>query len=155
MPIWYENKLEIYSLNTKELKEFVEKVKDPQQKTDLSYNKIIPCTDWYFWRVGNWGTKWDINAKIVDLCDHSVTYEFLMAWSGPFRIIDQLVEIYPNFIFILKYNSESGHRGIYVAHGENVLGGYVEYSDDDYDVNYDIYHGEYYDDDYDEQVSND
>ena len=136
----------------------MEKAKDQERKTDLSFNKLYPCPeellnvaqnltdqpdekeaeltekygfgDWYFWRCGNWGTKWDVEAKIVNLCDNSVVYEFDTAWAPPYMFIINISKTFPDLVFILKYDSvECGYRGIYIAHGEDEMGGYVEYDE--------------------------
>jgi hypothetical protein len=157
MPNWCGNKLEIYSLKKEKLKDFIEKAKSQEWETDLSFNNLYPCPkellnigprftgepdekeaeliekygfgSGYFWCVGNWGTKFDVRAKIVTLCDHTVIYEFDTAWAPPVSLIRNILKIFPDFIFILKYNCESGVRGIYIAHGEDEMGGYVEYGD--------------------------
>jgi hypothetical protein len=40
--------------------------------------------DWYGWRIGNWGTKWDISGVYIDNDSEqdSITFSFSTAW-GP------------------------------------------------------------------------
>jgi len=158
MPTWCENKLEVYSLKKEKLKEFVEKAKDHERKTDLSFQKLYPCPeellqinpisfdkphekeaeltekygfrDWYFWRVGNWGTKWDVEAKLVNFYDSLITYEFDTAWAPPISLIINIVKAFPDLVFILKYDSvENGYKGIFIAHGENEILDEIQYWD--------------------------
>ena len=50
------------------------------------------CSDWYDWRIRNWGTKW--NSYDGGFCDDNKIL-FLTAWSRPQEIIQKLAEMYP------------------------------------------------------------
>ena len=50
------------------------------------------CSDWYDWRIRNWGTKW--NSYDGGFCDDNKIL-FLTAWSCPQEIIQKLAEMYP------------------------------------------------------------
>ena len=59
--------------------------------------------DWYDWATKNWGTKWDVDARIVsDITSpmlpglRTVTYEFDSAWAPPLNVYDVLAARFPN-----------------------------------------------------------
>ncbi len=55
--------------------------------------KQYGCSDWYGWRVNNWGTKW--NSYEGGFCgDNQIM--FCTAWSRPEEIIQKLAEMYPD-----------------------------------------------------------
>ena len=69
----------------------------------------IEKDDWYTWRVRNWGTKWDIEAKL-DRVDpetkkgtRKIHYSFDSAWSPPLRAFKKISEDWPTLTFKLKY----------------------------------------------------
>lgn len=54
-------------------------------------------TDWYGWRIANWGTKWDIGPEDVQVLDESPGYlgvEFYTAWAPPEGIHAALLELF-------------------------------------------------------------
>ena len=76
--------------------------------------------NWYDWNVRNWGTKWDIamsdeeqyRETSVDMTDaDSVTYQFNTAWSPPTEAILTLSSQYPELVFTLTYQEETGWGG--------------------------------------------
>lgn len=58
--------------------------------------------DWYYWSIGNWGTKW--NACHCELYDNVI--EFDTAWSAPYPIYGKLAELFPNLIISFEYADE-------------------------------------------------
>ena len=54
------------------------------------------CSDWYEWRIRNWGTKW--NSYDGGFCDDNKIL-FLTAWSPPQEIIQKLAEMNPEICF--------------------------------------------------------
>lgn len=59
--------------------------------------------DWYDWAIKNWGTKWDVDARIVsDITSpmlpglRTITYEFDSAWNPPLDVYDVLAARFPN-----------------------------------------------------------
>ena len=79
---------------------------------------------WYNWNIRNWGTKWDVavhnDEKYPDTSmegpsldgDNSlVSYNFNTAWGAPVLVILKLSEQYPNLIFDLSYEEETGWGG--------------------------------------------
>ena len=56
-------------------------------------------TRWYDWRVANWDTKWDINAKDVEWSDEEsdyISFEFDTAWAPPEGVVRKLRDKYPD-----------------------------------------------------------
>ncbi len=76
--------------------------------------------NWYDWNVRNWGTKWDVamsddeqyKETSVDMTDaDSVTYSFNTAWSPATEAILNLSSQYPELVFTLTYQEETGWGG--------------------------------------------
>jgi hypothetical protein len=79
--------------------------------------------DWYNWNVRNWGTKWDVavssndtypNTTVEDTVNgenHVVHYNFETAWSRPMPALLNLSEQYPDLLFTLSYEEETGWGG--------------------------------------------
>ena len=59
---------------------------------------------WWDWRVGRWGTKWDLDDE-TQLTAHpgSLMYEFHSAWSPPVGVIEKAAEEFPELEFTLEY----------------------------------------------------
>ena len=97
----------------------------------FDFQKIIPMDEkllegeeWYGWRVGNWGTKWDgYDGRISD--DGSA-FTFDTAWAPPLPIIKKLAEI-TGQTFIIEY----------IEYGMFFCGKYTAGQDGDYDEFYD------------------
>ena len=56
-------------------------------------------TRWYDWRVANWDTKWDINAKDVEWSDEHedyICFEFDTAWAPPEGVVRELKDQFPD-----------------------------------------------------------
>ena len=134
MPNWCVNELTITSNNKEQLKQFIEKVRDPENDTELSLTKLFPCpeellsadstfykslndesakllimkygqTNWYEWCIANWGTKWDVeNVELKNCDDHYVCYCFDSAWSPPTKWIVHVALMFPDLYFFLKYD---------------------------------------------------
>lgn len=59
--------------------------------TDEGEEKIIKSSmpDWWHWRVGNWGTKWEPSDLLVTRKDaHTLEIVFYSAWSPPIGLYD-------------------------------------------------------------------
>ena len=85
-------------------------------KTIFSCHKVIPQPvlqgeDWYWWRVSNWGSKWDIYDIAITDSDwesgHWALY-FQTAWSPITPTLVQLAIQYPKLKFHYRYY-ESGN----------------------------------------------
>ena len=49
--------------------------------------------DWYWWRVNNWGTKWDVSTHSVDWVDDvTCVMVFDTAWSPPITAYQAMCE---------------------------------------------------------------
>ena len=49
--------------------------------------------DWYWWRVNNWGTKWDVSLHNIDWVDDvNCVMNFDTAWSPPTTAYDAMCE---------------------------------------------------------------
>lgn len=60
------------------------------------------ATDSYYWRIKNWGTKW--NALNTIVADNTI--EFDTAWSAPLRVIKVLSDKFPDVYFGYKWADE-------------------------------------------------
>jgi hypothetical protein len=83
-------------------------------------------TDWYEWRIKNWGTKWNayetnVNKRYKDW----VSFE--TAWSAPEPIIATLARLYPEAVIQHWWAEEfygSGNSGYMLYMNGRVYGGY-------------------------------
>lgn len=121
MPNWCNNKLQL-QCSEERFKEFTDKfVIDGI----LSFNTVIPqppeldsraaperdevfakamlakygAKDWYDWRVGNWGTKWE--PEIIDIDGHCIVFD--SAWAPPIAAIVAMSKQFPDIAFELTY----------------------------------------------------
>jgi hypothetical protein len=96
----------------------------PQPKTENFEQAMRFESDhWYDWNVRNWGTKWDVAVSSVETNpdtymedtvngeNHVVYYNFETAWSRPMGALTKLSEQYPDLLFTLSYEEESGWGG--------------------------------------------
>lgn len=79
--------------------------------------------DWYNWNINNWGTKWDVAVSheeehpdtymedAVNGENHVAYYNFNTAWSRPMPALIKLSEQYPDLLFTLTYEEETGWGG--------------------------------------------
>lgn len=79
--------------------------------------------NWYDWNVRNWGTKWDVAVSSTDKYpdttmedaangdNHVVHYNFETAWSRPMPALINLSSQYPDLLFTLSYEEETGWGG--------------------------------------------
>jgi hypothetical protein len=94
--------------------------------------------DWYSWNNRNWGTKWDVGVSDEDKHPETymegptpngenlvVYYNFNTAWSRPLPALEKLSLQYPDLLFTLSYEEETGWggeceflRGEYIAGDE-------------------------------------
>ena len=139
MPNWCENRLCVYCImdHPEELSNFIEIVKNPEDKSDLSMGKLLPCPDELLkqdsanknpddyraelikkyghadcddWCVANWGTKWDLcSVRTIEYNDNYIVYDFESAWSPPTNWVIAIMQKFPNLNFRLKYD-ESGMK---------------------------------------------
>ena len=123
MPNWCENIL-IVEGDPRKVREFKKRVKG--KGTALSLDKLHPMPkalenttadvdkpNWYDWCVDNWGTKWEIKAKLVREFEGYLEYFFPSAWTPPLAWLEKVAKDYPELKFRLKYEElEVGFMGM-------------------------------------------
>ena len=96
----------------------------PQPKNEnLAEAMKFSSDHWYDWNVRNWGTKWDVAVSSLETNpdtymeetvngeNHVVYYNFETAWSRPMTALLNLSEQYPDLLFTLSYEEETGWGG--------------------------------------------
>jgi Ferredoxin-like domain in Api92-like protein len=98
-------------------------ISDPDWWTDLQ-EKSQTDNSWYNWNIRNWGVKWDV--AVSDNNEYPETYmegptengenlvvyyNFNTAWSVPIPALDKLSSQYPDLLFTLSYEEETGWGG--------------------------------------------
>ena len=117
MPNYTINTL-IVTGDTKNLRRFREAAKGGE--SDLSLNSLFPMPEglkdtdaeedtpnWYDWSVENWGTKWDVDGKLISAFDDCLEYSFKSAWNPPMEWLEKVSKDYPTLRFRLRYVEES------------------------------------------------
>lgn len=78
----------------------------PVQKGQEAQAKILSekygASNWYEWKVKNWGTKWDVEADVDDQ-DSLIFINFDSAWAPPTAAITKLGKLFPDLHFTLTY----------------------------------------------------
>lgn len=111
MPNWCNNSLQLTAASKEEADElhnFLKTYQDatPEGKMEKTFfGFFVPeeweedkdgtqtFPNWYFWRVENWGTKWDASMhdwNWVD--DYTVVMAFDTAWSPPIQVYEAMME---------------------------------------------------------------
>jgi len=137
MPNWCNNTLRV-SGNLEQLKEFVSKATTPADHNhpdDIAFTLegLYPTppelmrenafdqsenseelidkfgySDWYSWRVSNWGTKWDVTeSDIYENSDTEFMVVFDSAWAPPSPWLEYIAPQFPELKFKLAF-SEPG-----------------------------------------------
>jgi len=95
----------------------------PAQKSDMTDWFKFEGNDWYNFNVREWGTKWDVavssddkypdtNFEEADNGENKVIhYNFQTAWSRPLAGLEKLSAQYPDLLFTLSYEEETGWGG--------------------------------------------
>jgi hypothetical protein len=88
------------------------------------------ASNWYDWRLNNWGTKWDVEAEVDD-DDSLIRISFDSAWSPPQLAVAELAAKFPNLQFRLSYEEPGmGFAGFDLRQGdEEIESEYVEADD--------------------------
>jgi hypothetical protein len=102
----------------------MEAYEGPQPKVeDFAEAMKFKSDHWYDWNIRNWGTKWDVavtsddkypNTTVEDTANgenHVVHYNFETAWSRPMPALINLSLQYPDLLFTLSYEEETGWGG--------------------------------------------
>lgn len=109
---------------------------DPEKQAELekqeqSNLEQFGYKNWYDWNIGNWGTKWDVDAEIDDSnnTDEQVIFSFESAWSPPQKAIAILAEKFSKLSFRHSYLEEGCG---FVGYDEYDTGGLTnsEYNED-------------------------
>ena len=95
----------------------------PDYSIPLSEQMKFKTNDWYSFNVREWGTKWDVAVSVTDTYpdtnmeetpngdNHVVHYNFNTAWSPPMPAVSKLSAQYPDLLFTLSYEEETGWGG--------------------------------------------
>ena len=95
----------------------------PDHSLPIAEAMQFKTNDWYSFNVREWGTKWDVavssDNKYPDTNmedapngeNHVVHYNFQTAWSPPFPAVSKLSAQYPDLLFTLSYEEETGWGG--------------------------------------------
>lgn len=77
------------------------------------------ASDWYQWRLLNWGTRWN---TYVDRRLDDNTIEFQTAWNGIPDMVRRVAEKFPEVTIEYKYADEdwSCNVGSFIFHGEDI-----------------------------------
>jgi len=92
---------------------------DPNWWADVEAKRVV-SNHWYDWNITNWGTKWEVAVRdddkgscteIVHREDGHIVYRFDTAWSPPLEVIAILSFQFPELVFDLEYEEETGWGG--------------------------------------------
>lgn len=102
-------------------------ISDEQKANQEKYG----FTDWYGWRVDNWGTKWGAGScELKEREDGKLLMYFETAWSIPEKIFTELNILYPELTFMLDVVEEGGFfAGTIQFSGDVVVDGLLSGSD--------------------------
>ncbi len=142
MPNWCENELTIQidksghpnqrRKRIETLKRFTKYARDPKDPEEhISANRFLPIPKefkkndgWYNWCITNWGTKWGFchTCPPEEVEEGKIIYVFETAWSPPEPLILKMSEMYPEFIFTLKYwEGGMAFKGTLKAQAGNII----------------------------------
>jgi len=81
---------------------------DADYKSRLKkYEDEYGYTNWYEWRIHNWGTKWDASESVIITNEVDELYVgFDTAWVPPINWLKKVAIKYPNLNFRLDYLEE-------------------------------------------------
>jgi len=100
-----------------------EYLKQPDHTLPLAEAMKFQGNHWYDFNVREWGTKWDVGVHSEDKYpdttvedtvngeNHVVHYNFNTAWSRPMPALIKLSSQYPDLLFTLSYEEETGWGG--------------------------------------------
>jgi len=77
---------------------------DFKKRIEMINKRQYGARDWYYWRIANWGTKWDVSVDEVTRDDDEYAFMwFDSAWSPPIEYISRISKIYPQLRFKLSF----------------------------------------------------
>jgi hypothetical protein len=100
-----------------------EYLKQPDHSLPLEEALKFEGNHWYDFNVREWGTKWDVAVSSEDKSPNTymedtangdnyvVYYNFETAWSRPMTALIKLSNQYPDLLFTLSYEEETGWGG--------------------------------------------
>ncbi len=90
--------------------------------------KKYGATNWYTWCTEHWGTKWDVQAELLNAPDFLV-YRFETAWSPPVKWLEKVAQDFPALRFVLQYDEPMmGFTGTAIyEQGKLIVDRYTEY----------------------------
>ena len=112
MPNWCNNSVTLRFPTKEEASEF-KNVLENQSDTNTVLGYFVPEPDydtttddatpgWYWWRVNNWGTKWDAcHVQITEEEENYLEICFDTAWSPATPVIEKIRELTP---YIAHFN---------------------------------------------------
>jgi hypothetical protein len=107
--------------------EFEKKIEELKQKYGY--------TDWYNWRVDNWGTKWDVaETYILDDEDEFFSVQYNTAWAPNIEWVRYVAKQFPELTFTLSFTEPGmGYCGVYEVTDEDddLCEGDLEWIDED------------------------
>jgi hypothetical protein len=107
--------------------EFEKKIEELKQK--------YGHTDWYDWRVKNWGTKWDAaESYILDDEDEFFSIEYNTAWGPNIEWVRYVAKQFTELTFTLWFQEPGmGFCGVYEVtdEDEDLCEGDLEWVDED------------------------
>ena len=82
------------------------------EETSKKLIKKYGTNNWWDWKIQNWGTKWDVNAKLEKNTKNELVYSFDSAWSPPTDALEKIAQLYPELYFKMDYEEEGmGFKG--------------------------------------------
>lgn len=131
MPNWCSNKMIVSGKNLDKFMDFISGKDDKGENLPFDFEKIVATpkelldtpspiqdtvvakankdkfgvSDWYEWRLLNWGTKWNLAADSISVekYDDRNEFSFDTAWNPPKPIVEKLSVLFPELTFALRY----------------------------------------------------
>jgi len=113
MPNWCENRMRVKGKQS-EIEKFLQKAKGERENKEslVSLESLIPTPKelfegqgWYPWRLGHWGTKWDLREVYItqNNGDGLLEVDYETAWSPICEAMLTLSEMFPMLEFYHMY----------------------------------------------------
>jgi hypothetical protein len=79
------------------------------RSTFLQPPRITAEDAWWWWRIKNWGIKWDVDEAEVSQADDKTVIQFVTPWSPPTAGLLIFSALYPDLRFVLVCCEPSMH----------------------------------------------